>query len=89
MVASLPVGRKKKEDHVKRTYRMSRLVLKMVEMYAADTFRDSTSAINVVLFEYLSTLGYRKRAEDALKAEDAENQAGEVQAEPPQENEVP
>jgi hypothetical protein len=61
-----PVGRKKKENSIKRTYRMDKLILKMVELYGNDRSMDSTTALNHIAFEYLSTFGYRKKAEDAI-----------------------
>jgi hypothetical protein len=64
-----PVGRKKKENSIKRTYRMDKLILKMVELYGSDRSMDSTTALNHVAFEYLSTLGYRKKAEEAIAEE--------------------
>ncbi len=64
-----PVGRKKKENSIKRTYRMDKLILKMVELYGADRSMDSTTALNHIAFEYLSTLGYRKKAEEAVAEE--------------------
>lgn len=72
-----PVGRKKKENSVKRTYRMGRLVLKMLELYGDDRSMDNTTALNNIAHEYLSSLGYRKKAEELLAKEDSENDGDE------------
>lgn len=64
------MGRKKKIDTVKRTHRMGLLVLKMLELYGRDRGMDVTTALNHVCFEYLSTLGYKHKAEAEME-EDA------------------
>jgi hypothetical protein len=70
VLARAGVGRKKKLDSIKRTYRMSGMVLRMLELYAVDRSLDLTASVNTALFDYLSTLGYRARVDQVLKLEE-------------------
>jgi len=66
LAARAGVGRKKKVGSIKRTYRMSSFVLRMLGLYAADRSLDLTASVNTALFDYLSTLGYRARVDSAV-----------------------
>lgn len=57
------VGRKKKPDSTKRTFRFNNINLEMLRIFADRNCLDMTSALNMLLNQNLSALGLKDEAQ--------------------------